>query len=405
MTLTTPVSRAPEHVRFLVLGGGSAGISTAARLAREGHASDTAIVEPSDVHYYQPLWTLVGGGAASREETRRNEADVIPPGVSWIKDAVTGFDPDDNAVMLRGGSRVRYDYLVIALGLQVNWTAVKGLKESLGSLGVCSNYSYDTVNFTWDAIRTFKGGDAIFTHPATPVKCGGGPQKIMYLADDAFRRQGVREQARIHFFIGEPVIFKCEHYARTLLQIIERKGILPPNYKHNLVEIRPESREAVFEDLGANKEVVQRFDMLHVTPPQGPLEVVKQSGLGNQAGWIDVDKETCRHVRHANIFSLGDCSSLPTSKTAAAIRKQVVVLTKNLLAVAGGGQPAERYDGYTSCPLVTGYGKLVLAEFGYDLKPKETFPFDQNKERWSMYQLKRHVLPQLYWKGMLKGIA
>ncbi len=404
MAHAQPVGTAPAHSKFLIVGGGAAGISLAARLCAAGHAGQVTIIEPSDVHYYQPLWTLVGAGDADRESTKRSEASVIPAGAAWVKDAAAGFEPSENAVVLKSGARIRYDWLVVALGLQLNWGGVKGLKENMGKLGICSNYSFETVPLTWGAIRNFKGGDAVFTHPATPIKCGGAPQKIMYLADDAFRRQGVREKAKVHFYSGEAAIFKAEHYAKALTKVIERKGLLT-HFKHNLVEIRAESREAVFQDMDANKEVVQHFDLLHVTPPQGPLDVIKGSALVNQAGWVDVDKETCRHVTHANVFALGDCSSLPTSKTGAAIRKQVMVVVKNLLASVAGQGMTEKYDGYTSCPLTTGYGKLILAEFGYDLKPHETFPFDQSKERWSMYMLKKHLLPKLYWSGMLKGKA
>ncbi|WP_196990338.1 hypothetical protein [Panacibacter microcysteis] len=115
--------------------------------------------------------------------------------------------------------------------------------------------------------------------------------------------------------------------------------------------------------------------------------------MANAAGWVDVNKQTLQHVRFGNIFSLGDASGLPTSKTGAAIRKQVPVLVENLLAFMAHKAMHGSYNGYTSCPLVTEYGKLVLAEFDYNNMPAETFPFDQSKERWSMYQLKKQVLP------------
>lgn len=395
---------ASGHHTFLIVGGGSAGITVAARLLNAGRTG-VAVIEPATKHYYQPLWTLVGAGVLPREATERSEADYMPRGAAWIKDAVTDFDPDKSAVVLRSGARLTYDFLIVAAGIQVNWGAVPGLRENIGKFGICSNYGYDTVNSTWDAIRNFKGGDAVFTHPATPIKCGGAPQKIMYLAEEAFVRQGVRPRTKIHFYIGEPVIFKVEKYAQRLLKVIERKGIEPPHYRHNLKLLRPESREAVFDDLANNKEVVQRFDLIHVTPPQGAPDFIKKSPLANAAGFVDVDKATTRHVKYPNVFALGDCSSLPTSKTGAAIRKQAPVTVANVIAAASGGQPSAQYDGYTSCPLVTGYRSLVLAEFDYDLKPRESFPFDQSKERYSMYLLKRYALPWLYWKKMLRGKA
>jgi sulfide:quinone oxidoreductase len=390
--------------RVVIVGGGSAGISVAARLARHGHLR-VQVVDPTTTHDYQPLWTLVGAGVLPREAARRPEAELIPPGVDWVREAVREFRPDEHLVVTEQGTRLPYDILVVAAGIQLDWDKIKGLPGNIGKSGICSNYSYETVNTTWEAIRSFRGGDAVFTHPATPIKCGGAPQKIMYLADDAFRRQGVRDQARIHFYSGDPAIFKSEHYAKTLMQVIERKGIELPHFRHNLKEVRVDSREAVFDDLANNVEVVQKFDLLHVTPPMSAPDFIKRSPLAASTGWVEVDKHTCRHVRYPDVFALGDCSNLPTSKTGAAIRKQAPTVASNILDVLAGREPSATYDGYTSCPLVTGYGKLILAEFDYDLKPKETFPFDQNKERWSMYMLKRHVLPVLYWQGMLKGRA
>lgn len=395
------------HSTVLIVGGGAAGISVAARLAAAQRPATTiSIIDPSETHDYQPLWTLVGAGVMPRESTRRPEADVIPTGVDWIKDAVESFEPESSAIITRSGKRLTYDALVVAAGIQVDWAKVKGLQGNVGKGGICSNYSYETVNSTWQAISSFKTGNAVFTHPATPIKCGGGPQKIMYLADDAFRKQGVRDNARIHFYCGEPAIFKVKKYADALMKVIERKNI-DTHFRHNLVEVRPDSREAVFHDLDKNTEVVQNYDLLHVTPPMSAPDFIKRSPLANAAGWVDVDKTTCRSVKFANVFGLGDCSSLPTSKTGAAIRKQAPAVAANVLATlnASGAALPAAYNGYTSCPLVTGYGKLILAEFDYDLKPQETFPFDQSKERLSMYLLKKHLLPVMYWKGMLKGKA
>lgn len=393
-----------QQWRVVIVGGGTAGICVAARLARKGNVHVT-VIEPSQTHDYQPLWTLVGGGVLPRERTRRTEASVMPKGVDWVQDFVAEFEPDKNTVVTKDGRRIGYDALVVAAGIQVDWGKIKGLDGQIGKHGICSNYAYDTVNSTWEAIKAFTGGDAVFTQPSTPIKCGGAPQKIMYLAEHAFCKRGVRDKAKVHFYSGDPTIFKSPHYAATLMKVIERKQIEPPHFKHNLKEVRAESREAIFDDLDAKKEAVQKFDLLHVTPPMSSPDFIKKSPLAASTGWVEVDKHTCRHVKFANVFSLGDCSNLPTSKTGAAIRKQAPVVVRNLLDTLAGRDPGAKYDGYTSCPLVTGYGSLILAEFDYDLKPKETFPFNQNKERWSMYMLKRHVLPMMYWRGMMKGRA
>jgi sulfide:quinone oxidoreductase len=390
--------------QVVIVGGGTAGITVAARLRRTGTPLDIVIIEPSTKHYYQPLWTLVGGGVFPKEASEREEAHLIPTGVTWMRDAVTEFDPEHNAVVTREGKRVSYDFLVVAPGIQIDWDKVKGLPEAIGRDGVCSNYAYEYVSYTWECIKHFSGGNAIFTLPNTPIKCGGAPQKIMYLADDYFRRSGVRTRSRVIFASAGSSIFAVKKYATALNRVIARKGI-DTLYQHNLIEVRPQQKKAVFERLDTHEQVVLPYDLLHVTPPMSAPDVIKRSPLASEAGWVEVDKHTLQHVRYANVFSLGDASSLPTSKTGAAIRKQAPVVVKNLLATMQGKPLPARYDGYTSCPLVTGYGRLILAEFDYDLQPQETFPFDQSKERYSMYLLKKYGLPALYWHGMMKGWA
>lgn len=399
---TSSTPQADQWHRLVIVGGGSAGITAAAQLTKALPYGSIAIIEPSSKHYYQPLWTLVGGGVFAKHTTEREESSVIPLGATWVKDAVTEFLPDENRLVTQDGKRIRYDFLVVAAGLQLDWEKVKGLKDAMGKDGVCSNYSYEYVDKTWECIRHFQGGNAIFTQPLPPIKCAGAPQKIMYLADDHFRKAGVRSKTNVIFASAAPTIFAVKKYADALNQIVARKGI-DARYKHNLIEIRPQAKEAVFENLETKESVVLNYDMMHVTPPMSAPDCIKRSPLANEAGWVDVDKATLQHVRYPNVFSLGDASSLPTSKTGAAIRKQTPILVKNLLAVMQGQAASLQYDGYTSCPLVTGYGKLILAEFDYDLNPKETFPFDQSQERYSMYLLKAYGLPALYWRGMLKG--
>lgn len=387
---------------IVIVGGGTAGISVAARLAPHLPAGSIAIVEPSDKHYYQPLWTLVGGGVVDKAVTERAEADYIPDGVVWIKDAVAGFDPDARQVVTRGGERLGYEQLVVALGMQLDWHKIDGLPAALGKDGIVSNYRYDTVDSTWQTLQRIDEGNAIFTFPSTPVKCAGAPQKIMYLADEHLRKRGVRAKTPVIFASAGKGIFGVEHYARTLRQVVARKEI-DTLFRHELVAVRPAAREAVFKDLDGGGEKVLPYALLHVVPPQSAPDVVKRSALADAAGWVEVDKHTLRHVRYPDVWSLGDNSSLPTSRTGAAIRKQAPVLVDNLLAARAGQPLPASYDGYSSCPLVTGYGKLVLAEFDYDGKPSESFPFDQSKERYSMWALKAHGLPEMYWNGMLRG--
>jgi sulfide:quinone oxidoreductase len=391
------------HHKIVVIGGGTGGISVAARLTKGWfNKRDVAVIEPADTHYYQPLWTLVGGGVVPKEITGRPMKSVMPKRVHWIKDAVTELEPDKNLIRTRDGKVITYDWLVVAAGLQINWDKISGLRESVTRNGVCSNYSYETVDSTWQIIKNFKGGTAIFTMPSGAVKCGGAPQKIMYLADETFRRNGVRNSSTVMFTSTLPNIFAVERYRKTLEDVIARKEIVC-HFREELIEVRGDQHEAVFKHLDTGEVVTRRFDMLHVTPPMGPPSFLSKSPLADKDGWVDVDKATLRHQQFSNVFALGDCSNLPTSKTGAAIRKQSPVLVRNLISAMCSQTLSGKYDGYTSCPLVTGYGKLVMAEFDYDKMPQETFSIDQSKERWSMWLVKRYLLPQLYWHGMLKG--
>lgn len=386
----------------VIVGGGTGGLSVAARLAPLFPAGAIALVEPSDKHYYQPIWTLVGGGVFPREISERDELDYIPDGVVWVKDRVAGFEPEAQQVVTASGERLKYQQLVVALGMQLDWHKIDGLADQLGKGGICSNYRYDLVDSTWRTLDRITEGNAIFTFPSTPVKCAGAPQKIMYLADEHLRRRGVRDRVPVIFASAGKAIFGVERYARSLRKIVERKQI-DTRFRQELVAVRPGAKEAVFRNLDDGSEHVLRYSMLHVVPPQSAPDVIKQSALADGAGWVEVDKYTLQHPRFPSVWALGDCSSLPTSRTGAAIRKQAPVLVENLLAVRAGQAPPARYDGYSSCPLVTGYGKLILAEFDYDGRPQESFPFDQSQERYSMWALKAYGLPELYWNGMLRG--
>ena len=389
---------------LVIVGGGTAGITVAAQLLGREGAPKITLIEPAEVHYYQPLWTLVGAGVFPREDSARAMSDVIPQGVTWLKDNVEGIEPESNTLRLGSGSTITYEQLVMAPGIKLDWDGIEGLPETLGKDGVTSNYSYQSVNYTWELISRFQGGHALFTFPSTPIKCAGAPQKIMWLAEEALRKRGVRNKATLTFASAGAAIFGVPKYRLALEKLVRERDI-QTQYKKDLVAVRPQSREAVFRDVESGAESVVRYDLLHVTPPQSAPDFVKRSKLAQAGplGWVDVDKHTLQHVRYPNVFSLGDASSLPCSKTGAAVRKQAPVLVDNLLAFRKGRPLAASYDGYASCPLVTGYGKVILAEFGYDGAIMETFPFDQARERYSMYVLKAHTLPNLYWHGMLQG--
>jgi len=395
------------HRRIVIIGGGTAGITVAARLRRAGQ-DDIALVEPSNVHYYQPLWTLVGGGRAPVKQSARPEADLVPKGVDWIQDWAEEIDPEARSVGTRNGRAIGYDFLVVCPGLQLDWDRIPGLGETLGRDRVSSNYRYDLAPKTWDFLKGLRGGVALFTHPSGPIKCAGAPQKIAYLAADWWRIQGVLKDIHVVLAVATPAIFGVPEFARVLEQVVARYGI-DLRLQHELAEVDPDGREAVLVDRQSDKKLKLPYDFLHAVPPQSAPNWIKGGPLADPKdpnGYVEVDKHTHQHVRYPNVFALGDAGNTPNSKTGAAIRKQAPVVVENLLAVMAGREPPARYDGYASCPLTTARHRMLLAEFDYTMRPHPTIPLiNTQRERYDMWLLKRYGLPFLYWNLMLRGRA
>lgn len=395
------------HHRVLIVGGGTGGVSVAARLRRAG-VTDICIVEPSDTHYYQPMWTLVGGGLATAAETARAEASVMPKGVAWVKASATSVDPEARVVTTDAGAEIGYDYLVMAPGIQLDWDKVPGMAEALETPHVSSNYRFDLTPKTWDIVRELRSGTAVFTMPAGLIKCAGAPQKIAYLAADYWREQGVLDDIDVHLVLPTPGMFGVQVYAEELARVAARYGITV-HLSSELVEVDAAARKALIADNSTGEHLTLGYDFMHVVPPQSAPGWVQDSPLADPAspaGYIEVDKHSLQHVRYRNVFALGDAGNTPNSKTGAAIRKQAPVVAKNLLAVMGHQLPTGHYTGYASCPITTARNRMLLCEFDYSMQPAPTFPFiDTTHERWDMWLLKRHGLPTLYWNLMLQGRA
>jgi len=404
----TPTDTGDAKFDVVIVGGGAGGIATAASLLRRKSDLSVAIIDPADVHYYQPGWTLVGAGVFEPDETARTMASLIPAGVKWIKAAVAAFEPKNDAVILDGCRVVKYDRLVVAPGLKLDWDAVEGLPETLGRNGVTSNYRFDLAPYTWQLVREMRAGRALFTQPPMPIKCAGAPQKAMYLSGDAWHRRGVLKNIDIQFMNAGGVLFGVKEYVPALMKYVEKYDATL-NFFHNLVAIDGAAKKATFKVARPDTEpaeVTVDFDMIHVCPPQVAPDFIRVSPLADAAGWVDVDQATLRHKTYENIWSLGDVMNAPNAKTAAAARKQAPTVADNIVADIEGRSPVAAYDGYGSCPLTVERGKIVLAEFGYGGVLKPSFPkilLDGTKPSRAAWFLKERMLPPIYWKAMLKG--
>ncbi|GBQ26985.1 oxidoreductase [Gluconacetobacter sacchari DSM 12717] len=397
----------PDSDRFtvVIVGGGAAGLTVAARLRRARPNLSIAVIDPATTHAYQPGWTLVGAGVMALKDTLRQEGGLIPKGVRWLRAAVRSFTPENNLVTLADGRQIGYRRLVVCPGLQLDWGRIDGLTETLGRNGVCSNYARDTVEYTWSCIQSLKGGTALFTQPPMPIKCAGAPQKIAYLASDHWRREGVLSRMKVEFDVAGDALFGVKYFVPPLQDAIDYYGI-DLHLRHNLVAVDGPKRVATFAVTapdGSSSTVTRAFDMLHVTPPQSAPDFIKSSPLVNEAGWLDVDAATLRHARFETVFGLGDVIGTSNAKTAAAARAQAPVVVDNLLASLDGRPLAAAYDGYGACPLTVSYGRVVLAEFLYGGVPAPSFHYDQRKPSRFAWILKTRVFPQLYWNMMLTG--
>jgi sulfide:quinone oxidoreductase len=389
----------------VIVGGGAAGCATAASLLKRQPKISVAIIEPSEQHYYQPGWTMVGGGVFTASDTVHGMRNCIPEGVEWIKGEVAGFEPDQNQVTLEDGTQIGYHMLVVCPGLKLDWDAVEGLSETLGANGVTSNYRFDLAPYTWELVENMQSGTAIFTQPLMPIKCAGAPQKAVYLSSHHWEGQGLLGAINVEFNNANGALFGVKEFVPPLMQYIKRYNVAL-NLNSNLKKVNGANKTAWFDVKqpdGSVKTVEKNFDMLHVVPPQCAPDFIKSSPLANAAGWVDVNQETLQHTRYKNIFSLGDVCSTPNAKTAAAVRKQAPIVAENILCAMEGMSLHAWYDGYGACPLTVERGKVILAEFGYNGKLLPTFPLDGTKPRRSAWWLKTSLLPKVYWEYMLRG--
>ena len=396
------------HHEVVIIGGGAAGVAVASSLLSRNSKLDVAIIDPADTHYYQPGWTMVGGGVFKPATTVKTMASVIPSKAKWIQAAVAGFEPEAKQVILEGCRPISYDALIVCPGLKLNWHGIEGLVETLGQNGVTSNYRYDLAQYTWELVKKFKKGRAVFTQPPMPIKCAGAPQKAMYLSADHWLRSGHLADVDIEFYNSGPVLFGVKEYVPALMEYVKRYRA-KLNFNHRLTKIDGPAKKAWFtvSDADGNTSTLETtFDMIHVVPPQQAPDFIRASTLVDAAGWVDVSQDTLQHKRYPSIYALGDVTNCPNAKTAAAARKQAPVVATNVLFDLNKGQHRAAYDGYGSCPLTVQRGKIVLAEFGFGGRLMPSFPkwfINSQQPSRLAWILKERILPPIYWWAMLKG--
>jgi sulfide:quinone oxidoreductase len=405
---SAPTVLAKPVYDVVIVGAGSGGIATAASLLKRQRTLRIALVDPVENHFYRPGWTMVGAGVFDLETTHRKTKALIPRNATWIKTAVTNFDPNDNCVELDNGKTLYYKHLVVAAGLTLNWGAIEGLTKTLGKNGVTSNYRYELAPYTWQLVSQFKAGKAIFTQPHMPIKCAGAPQKALYLSADHWFKAGFINEISIEFYSASNVLFNIAAYIPALQRYID-KYRAKIHYTHELVKIDGDQKKAWFstkDTQGQDSIVCTSFDMIHVCPPQIPPTFISNSILADNAGWLDVHPDSLQHKSYDNVWGVGDVINTSNIKTMAAARKQAPIVAQNIVDSINFKEHSVAYNGYSSCPLTVERGKVVLAEFGYGGELLPTFPkwlIDGKKPARFSWILNSKLLPMVYWHGMLKG--
>lgn len=448
-------SSADVKGKIVIVGGGLAGMSTAARLNNSISDADITVIEPDPLSVsYQPGQTLVGGGIWKLSDVIYKRDDFVPKGVKLIKGSVTAIDPKNNKVVVDGSQEVTYDQLIVATGINLNYKAIKGIdgeitsvgkdnaatKQTITKNGLHSIYFQDGAAATWEGIKELiekakahKGPEklqAVFTHPRGPIKCGGAPKKIMYLTHSRLVDAGVRDKVEMTFYPNGGAMFGIKDYHTAIVKQFEARDF-KWHYKHNLVEVDPVAKVATFnkwwkekkefldemgekimKEVEVSEPVQVKYDFMHVSPPMKAPDVVGKSEIGSQGpGWVTVNKETLQSTFFKNVWALGDVAGVPMGKTGGSARKQYKVVVDNVIAAMSGKEPTAKYDGYTVCPLITGIGTVMLAEFNWASKKTgsganaASFPLDPTKERWIWWLLKVYALKPMTIHGMLAGKA
>jgi sulfide:quinone oxidoreductase len=410
---TAPAAQArlKTAAHIVIAGSGLGGLAVANRLARELEGARITIIDRKEEHNYQPGYTLVASGVWPVEKVRDRNADFMPAGVNWVKDMVSGFDPAANTVLTAGGERIRYDFLVVATGVQLDYAQIEGMDvAAIGREGLASVYpGPQAAQATWAAMQTFaeRGGQALMTLPATPLKCAGAPLKMTFMLRDRLQRAGTAGKSQVQFMSALGTVFGVPKVNDNVLARWKDLGI-GVEFSHKLTAVDIGARRATFTTPEGEK-VEKPYDFLHVVPPMRAPDAVKTSPLAWQAGpmaaggWLEVDKATLQHRRFANVFGIGDINGTPRGKTAATVKKSAPLVVHNLLRVMQGQPADEKFDGYTSCPLITREGSAMLIEFDYEGRLTPSLPMiEPLQDSYFAWLMKIRMLKPAY-LSVLKG--
>ena len=405
-------ARVATRAKIVILGAGAGGTAIANRLADRLEGAEITIVDGRREHWYQPGFTLIAAGLKPASYAVSTTAEWLPKAARWVQEYAAEIDPEAKVVTTAGGTRLPYDYLVVATGLVLDWAAIEGFSLDLvGRDGIGAHYAGpDYAARTWAALDAFtsRGGTALIGRPATEMKCAGAPLKLAFLTDDIARRKGMRERTRVIYAAQSKSLFGVPIVAEKVRMLFGERGI-EAKYEHVMTAIDPARRIATFRTPEGPVEI--GYDFVNVIPPQRAPAVVRNSPLPwaekwTDQGWIEVSQTTLRHARYPEVFGIGDINGVPKGKTAASAKWHVPVVEDHLVAAIQGREGREAFNGYTSCPLITRVGRAMLVEFDYKDNLVPSFPgvIAPLEELWISWLMKEIALKPTY-NAMLRGRA
>lgn len=416
LTQASPVAAAPKvasKAHIVIAGAGAAGLTAAARLAARLEGARITLIDARKAHYYQPGFTLIAGGLEPKGYAISATQDYIPQGVTLLETSVAAFEPEISTVKTADGQTITYDFLIVATGLHLDYSAIAGMETGLiGKDGIGSVYAGpEAAEATWREMARFveTGGVGLFHRPDTEMKCAGAPLKYTFITDDRLRRAGTRGKTELIYAAQNKTLFSVPIVSEKVRMLFGERGVKMV-HDHVMTAIDPARRRATFSTPTGPQELP--YDFINVIPPMRAPAAVRQSALPWQTGpfaadgWMEVDQGSLRHRRFANIFGVGDVAGVPKGKTAASVKWQVPVALDHLIGDITGKQSQEIYEGYTSCPLITRIGRALMVEFDYNNNLAPSFPgiIAPLEELWISWVMKKIALKPTY-ISMLRGQA
>lgn len=377
---------APSQI--VILGGGVGGTLVANLLAKKLTRKEAAItlIDRTGRHVYQPGWLYVPFGGMPPERLERSERSLLRRMVDLVIGDVCRIAPDEQYVEMADGTRIPFDYLVIATGARLDPGAVPGFAE-----GAHHFYSAEAALRLHAALREFQGGKVVIGVADIPYKCPPAPLEFAFMLDDYLRERGLRERTSITYTYPIGRVFTIESVAEFVTPLLEERDIAYETF------FNTESVDPVARKLIAMEGMDLDYDLLVLVPPHRGSQIISDSGLGDFQGWVATDRETLQVKGHPNLYAIGDATDLPVSKSGAAAHFEARVVAHRLIAAVRGLSDDSRYTGQVMCFIETGRGQASQIIFDYNHPPQPPRPN-------AYFHYEKALLNRAYWHLVPTGV-